>query len=233
MFAWPLYPPVMRRESCLTCFPCDTDSSTAAGVRPCDIWPTSAPQNHATDYLPGSEQAPCADNSLLGKACVWKLAVATDCTGHLCLHRVSLGQAKELQHLPGVSCAIFPVHKILNLRPFLCICNDSNSPQFFDFSNFARVLRSYSAVPVLSLSSASERGLMASDLMQTAMIDAQLGHMPDSMPYGTTTSWSWVTGCIAGTSATATGFHQNSALRPEVLLPSLRCCMRAGARCRI
>ena len=168
---------------------------------------------------------PARIKTQLTNACVCNLAVSADCTGQFFSRRVSLSQAKELQHLPGVSCAIFPVHKILNLRPFLCVCNNPDSTQFLHLSNFAGVLRSYSAVPVLSLRAAAERGLMAADLVQTTMIGAQLGRVPDSMPYGVMTSTSWVICCIACTSATATGFHKNFAPRSGVLLPSLRCCM--------
>lgn len=138
---------------------------------------------------------------------------------------------RQLQHLPGVSCAIFPVHKILNLRSFLCVCNDSDSAQLFHLGNFARVLCSNCALPVLSLCSAAERGLMASDLMQTAIIHAQLVCMSNCMPCSAATSTSWVTCCIACTPATATGFHINTVLSKKALLPSWRCCTSVCARC--
>lgn len=119
-----------------------------------------------------------------------------------------------MQHLPGVSCAIFPVHKILDLRSFLAVCNDSDSPQFLHLCDFARVLRSCNALPVLSFCPVAEGGMMGSDLMrQAALFNAQLRSVPNSKPYGAATSASWVARCIACTSSTAAGFHAKFAQR--------------------
>ena len=102
----------------------------------------------------------------------WRLQLTARHSRHP-FSKVTLWQATTVaKHLPGVSCPIFPVHKILDLRSFLFVCNNSDSTQFLHLCNFARVLRSYGALPVLSLCPAAGRGLMGSDLMrQIAMLN--------------------------------------------------------------
>lgn len=140
-------------------------------------------------------------------------------------HSDPLASNNSVQNLPGVSCPIFPVHKILNLRSFLLVCNNSDPTQLLHLCNFARVLRSYNALPVLSLCPAAGRGLMASDLMrERAMVNGQLRSMSNGMPHGAATSASWVTRCIASTSSAAAGFHANCAL-----LKARTCCSSSSS----